>query len=129
MGCGEKYELSFLVCCPRIPPKRLRNATKNFGEGILSNFYYLFLIYLKMRSVLKIVQCKIIAWCSVMSWRGCASKWSCPNLRYYAGILVEGLRKTMKTFNQDSRCSGRNSNRAPPEYKSEAFLNELTCPG
>jgi hypothetical protein len=35
--------------------------------------------------------------------------------------VLEGLRKTMTDSGQDSPCSGRDSNRAPPEYKSKAL--------
>jgi hypothetical protein len=37
--------------------------------------------------------------------------------------------KTVKTFVQSSRCSGRNSNRTSPECKSEHFQPDLTCQG
>jgi len=32
----------------------------------------------------------------MMNWKGCERKWSWPNLRYYPGICLEGLRKTTK---------------------------------
>jgi hypothetical protein len=35
----------------------------------------------------------------------------------------------MKVFNEDNRCSGRDSNRAPPEYKSEALPHKLISTG
>jgi hypothetical protein len=38
--------------------------------------------------------------------------------RYYPGIYLEGRRQITKTLNRDSRCSGRDSYPAPPEYKS-----------
>jgi hypothetical protein len=31
-----------------------------------------------------------------MNWKGHGRKWSWPNLRYYPGIFLEGLRKNMK---------------------------------
>jgi hypothetical protein len=31
-----------------------------------------------------------------MNWEECGKKGPCPNLRYYSGICLEGLRKTMK---------------------------------
>jgi hypothetical protein len=34
---------------------------------------------------------------------------------------MEGLMQAKKNLNQKSRYSGRDSNRAPPEYKSIAF--------
>jgi hypothetical protein len=46
-------------------------------------------------------------------------------LRYYHGIYLEELKKTTKNLSQDSRCLGRDSNRDPPEYMSEALPLEL----
>jgi hypothetical protein len=37
-----------------------------------------------------------------MNGKGCGRKCSWPNLKYYAGIRLEGLRKTTKNLNQDS---------------------------
>lgn len=37
-------------------------------------------------------------------------------LRYYSGVFLEGLRKTEKCLNKDSRCSDLSSNRESPEY-------------
>jgi hypothetical protein len=51
-----------------------------------------------------------------MNWRGCGRKRSCPNFKYYTGICLEGLTKTMKNLSQDSRSPGRDSNPGPPEY-------------
>jgi hypothetical protein len=42
-----------------------------------------------------------------MSWKGYGRKLSWPNLRYYPGICLEGLRKTKKNLSQDSRSPGR----------------------
>jgi hypothetical protein len=48
-------------------------------------------------------------------------------LSYYHGIYLEELQKTTKTLSQDCRCLSRDSNRDPPEYKSEALpLGRLT---
>jgi hypothetical protein len=33
----------------------------------------------------------------MINWEGCGRKWPWPNLRYYPGICLEGLRKTIKT--------------------------------
>jgi hypothetical protein len=32
-----------------------------------------------------------------MNWKGCGRKWLWPNLRYYPGIFLEALRKTIKS--------------------------------
>jgi hypothetical protein len=37
--------------------------------------------------------------------------------RYYPGISLEGLRKTTKNLNEDSRSPGRNLNLKSPEYE------------
>jgi hypothetical protein len=53
-----------------------------------------------------------------MNWKGCGRKRSWLNLRYYPGICVEGLRKTMKNLSQDSRSPGRDLNPGHPEYEA-----------
>jgi hypothetical protein len=50
------------------------------------------------------------------NWKGCWRKRPWPNLRYYPGILLEGLRKTTKT--QDSRYPGRDMNPGTHEYEA-----------
>jgi hypothetical protein len=43
-----------------------------------------------------------------------------PTSRYYLGICLEGLRKTMKTLSEDLY-------QVPLEYKSEVLLLQATC--
>jgi hypothetical protein len=50
-------------------------------------------------------------------WKGCGRKRSWPNLKYYLGIGLEGLRKTTKNLSQHSRSPGRDLNPGPPEYE------------
>jgi hypothetical protein len=45
-------------------------------------------------------------------------KRSWPNLRYYPGIRLGGLRKTTKNLSQGSRSPGRDLNPGPPEYEA-----------
>jgi hypothetical protein len=52
-----------------------------------------------------------------MNWEGFRRKKSWPNLRYYPGICLKELRKTMKGFSQDSKFLGRDLNGGPPEYE------------
>jgi hypothetical protein len=52
----------------------------------------------------------------MINWKGCGSKRSWPNSQYYAGICLEGLRKTSKNLSQDSRSPGLYLNQGPPEY-------------
>jgi hypothetical protein len=40
------------------------------------------------------------------------------------GIILEGLKKTMKHLSQDSQYHRQGSNQASPEYKPEALLLE-----
>jgi hypothetical protein len=47
-----------------------------------------------------------------MNWKGYGREWSWPNLRYYPGIFLEGLRKTTRNLLQDIQSLG------PPEYKA-----------
>jgi hypothetical protein len=53
-----------------------------------------------------------------MNWKGCGRKRSCPNKRYYPGICLEELRKTMKDLSQDSRSPGRDLKPGTPEYEA-----------
>jgi hypothetical protein len=41
--------------------------------------------------------------------------------KYYLGICLEGLRKHTERINQDIRCPGRDSKRAPLEYMCRAL--------
>jgi hypothetical protein len=61
-----------------------------------------------------------------MNWKGCGSKRSWHNLRYYPGICLKGLGKTTKHLSQNSWRSGQDSNSVPPEYKSEALSLDHT---
>jgi hypothetical protein len=42
-------------------------------------------------------------------------------LRYYPGIRLEGLRKTTKSFGQDSRFPSRDLSPGPPEYEARVL--------
>jgi hypothetical protein len=42
--------------------------------------------------------------------KGCGWKRSGPNLRYYPGICLEGLSKTINIISQDSRSPGGDLN-------------------
>jgi hypothetical protein len=53
-----------------------------------------------------------------INWKGCGWKRSWPNLRYYPGICLEGLRKTTKILSQDSRHPGRDLNQGSPEEEA-----------
>jgi hypothetical protein len=56
-----------------------------------------------------------------MNGKLCQLKRSYPNLRYYHDICSEGLKKTKKNLNQDSRYRERDSNRAPLQFKSRTL--------
>jgi hypothetical protein len=43
--------------------------------------------------------------------------------KYYSDVCMEGVRKTIKILSQDSQCSSRDLNQAPPEYKSRRYYN------
>lgn len=51
--------------------------------------------------------------------------WPGPNLKYYPGKRLEGLRKTMEKLSQDSWCLARDSNCAPRECQ-DAFPLEIS---
>jgi hypothetical protein len=44
-----------------------------------------------------------------------------PNVRYYPGICLDGLRKTTESLIQDSRSPDRDLNPGPPEYEAGAL--------
>jgi hypothetical protein len=50
--------------------------------------------------------------------KGCERERSWPNLNYYPGSCLEGLRKSTKTLSLDSRSPGRDLNLGPPEYEA-----------
>jgi hypothetical protein len=78
---------------------------------------FLFEGYLTMRSVPKLHSVKCLDdWCIGKQLEG--------NRRDVIGVesrhLLQEQNKTMKNLNQGSRCSSRNSNRVPSEYKPKA---------
>jgi hypothetical protein len=62
----------------------------------------------------------------MINWKRCERKRSWFDLGYHPGMCLEGP-KTSKNISQDSRCSARDSNRAHPEYKTNALTLEPTC--
>jgi hypothetical protein len=56
-----------------------------------------------------------------MNWNSYGRKWPWPNLKPCPGFCLDGLRKPTNHLNHDSRCPGRDSNLASPEYKPEAL--------
>jgi hypothetical protein len=53
----------------------------------------------------------------MMNWKGCGRNRSCPNVRYYPGICLEGLMKTTKNLTRVSWSVGRDLNPVTPEYE------------
>jgi hypothetical protein len=54
----------------------------------------------------------------MMNWKYLVGSGRNLILRYYPGIRQEGLRKTTKPLNQDSRSPGPRTNPGPPEYEA-----------
>jgi hypothetical protein len=50
----------------------------------------------------------------MMNWKGYERNRLWPNLRYYPGIYMEGLRKTTNNLSQDSRSAGQALNSGRP---------------
>jgi hypothetical protein len=46
------------------------------------------------------------------------------HLRYYPDICLEGLGKTTKNLNHESRSPGRHSNPGPPEYEAGVLTSQ-----
>jgi hypothetical protein len=57
------------------------------------------------------------------TWKEVVLVWS----RYYRSIRLKEPKKTTQNLNQDNRYPGRDSNQAPPEYKSTAYRSTLIC--
>jgi hypothetical protein len=60
----------------------------------------------------------------VTNWKRCGRKRSWPNLRYYAGIFLARLRKTIKTC-QASQSPGQVFNWGPLEYESGGLTTRM----
>jgi hypothetical protein len=59
-----------------------------------------------------------------MNWKGCGRKRSWPDVRYFPGICLEGVRKTTKYLSQDNRSLGRDLNLGPPEYEAGVLTTQ-----
>jgi hypothetical protein len=47
-------------------------------------------------------------------------------MKYYPGILLEGLKKMLKNVSQDKHCPSQDLKLSSPECKSEVLLIQLT---
>jgi hypothetical protein len=65
---------------------------------------------------------------TMMTWKGFGRNGYILS-RYRHGICLDGLKETTGHISQNSLCRGRDSKRAPSEYKSKTFLysNLLGC--
>jgi hypothetical protein len=63
-------------------------------------------------------------WAWILDWKGCARRRLWSNLKYSPHICLEIRGKARKISLKVSRCSGWDSNRAPPKNKSQAILRE-----
>jgi hypothetical protein len=48
-------------------------------------------------------------------------KWPQNNFRYYAGICLEGQKKTTKNLSPDNQSLGHDLNLKPPKYEAELY--------
>jgi hypothetical protein len=53
-----------------------------------------------------------------MNWDGCGRKQFWPNMRYYHGICLVGLRNVTKILRKESRHRSRDVNPRPPYYEA-----------
>jgi hypothetical protein len=56
-----------------------------------------------------------------MNWKGCGRKRSWPNLRYYPGICLEGLRENTENLSDNRRSLGPEMNSGSPKYEAEVI--------
>jgi hypothetical protein len=61
----------------------------------------------------------------MLNWKRFGKKRPWPNLRYYLGICLEGLRKATESLSQDSRLLGRDLNPEPSDYEAEVLITRL----
>jgi hypothetical protein len=54
----------------------------------------------------------------MINLKGCERKETWPNLGYYHGICLEGLRKTTKNLSHGRRSQNRDLNPVLPEYEA-----------
>jgi hypothetical protein len=59
--------------------------------------------------------------------KGYGGKQSWPKLRYYAGICLEGVKKTTENLSQDSWSPGQDMNPGPPAYEKEVITTQPQC--
>jgi len=63
----------------------------------------------------------------IMNWNGAERKQIYSALKQNYGIFLEQLRNSKENFSQDTRFSGRDSNRSHPEQHSQALLIGPNC--
>jgi hypothetical protein len=59
----------------------------------------------------------------MLNWKGCGRKVSCPNLRYYFSICLEGLRKTTKICQGDGLLAEILARNLPNYKRSFLFMS------
>jgi hypothetical protein len=62
-----------------------------------------------------------------MNWKRCGGKQSWPNLSYYPGIYLEGLRRGMENLSQVIRSLGQDLKPGPLEYKAGVLTTRSLC--
>jgi len=67
--------------------------------------------------ILTTLSCTDALWHQMIEFERFRGKWSWPNVRYYPGICVAGLKNTIKSFSDNSWCPGKGPNWIYPHYK------------
>jgi hypothetical protein len=96
-----------------------RHQEQHGGSG----FYLFISVYLTTFSVAKI---NSVEWWDdkwIKNWKESWRKRPWPNLRYCPGICLQGLRKTTRNLNQDSRSPQRDLNPGPLEYEAGVLIS------
>jgi hypothetical protein len=58
----------------------------------------------------------------MMNWKESGRKQSWPNVRYYPGMYLEGLRKDLKNFGQASWSPTQDLNPELPTYETGVLI-------
>jgi hypothetical protein len=103
----------------------ITSISNAFKVILLLHVYFLFAASFAMLSISQIFWCRMVG-NTPMIGEKCIWKVLEGSVHglvdIYPGSSLDVLRQATKHLSQDSQCPGRDSNRAPPEYKSSGLV-------